>query len=709
MTTRNRVAGLHRLAHRHGVQTSFFNVHGERVRAAEDTLEVLLAALGVTVAAELERDSPDESRRQALHALEPVIVAWDGMLSSVDINHSGSSHCTPEFHVVTEDGHTIGAAARRCPSHDTRQTATDPGNSGWSRCNIDLKVPSGYHRLFCTIDGRTTSSLLISAPRRCYAGDPTQERGWGLFAPLYALKSDTDWGAGSYGELQSFADFTASEGGHLVGTLPLLPCFYHADSEPSPYLPISRLFWNEFYIDVTRIPFLKDCPEAVRLLENREFRASLDAVRQSRMVDYPEVQRLKRHVLTTLWRHVQENDVLRASLTRHVASHPQLSRYASFRAASEQFGNPWQKWPKKARDGDLMGALSNEGDIACQEFVQWLADSQMNETVSSAQSRGVGLYLDLPVGVHPNGYDTWHERASFVPGVATGAPPDSVFTNGQKWGSPPLHPEAIRQSGYDYVRRYLQHHMRAAQVLRVDHVMGMHHIFSIPDGFPPDKGTYLRYRPEEMYAVLSLESHRNRTIVIGEDLGTVPQEVRRSMASHGLNRMFVLYYEMDGLARGRVPSIPANCMASINTHDMPTFNAMWRGIDIRKQAEVGVLSRDAIPPTQRRRTRAKQRLLAILKTICPWLGATGDPHAVLGCVLRWFGLSRARFVMINVEDLWLETEQQNIPGVGDRHPSWRNKAARQLEALPHDVQVKSGLGALREAITQDVRATGGDE
>ena len=369
----------------------------------------------------------------------------------------------------------------------------------------------------------------------------------------------------------------------------------------------------------------------------------------------------------------------------------------------------WQEWPKKARDGDLTGALSNEGAVDYHEFVQWLADSQMNETVSSAQSRGVGLYLDLPVGVHPNGYDTWHERDSFVPGVATGAPPDSVFTNGQRWGSPPLHPEAIRQSGYDYVRRYLQHHMRAAQVLRVDHVMGMHHIFSIPDGFPPDKGTYLRYRPEEMYAVLSLESHRNRTIVIGEDLGTVPQEVRRSMASHGLNRMFVLYYEMDGLAGGRAPSIPANCMASINTHDMPTFNAMWRCVDIRKQAEVGVLSHDAIPSTQRRRTRAKQKLLGVLKAVCPWLEATEDPHAVLGCVLRWLGQSRARFVMVNVEDLWLETEQQNIPGVGDRHPSWRNKAARKLEGLPHDVQVKSGLGALREAITQDARATGGDE
>lgn len=709
MTIRNRVARLRRLARLHGIQTSYFNVHGERVRAAEDTLEALLAALGIHISTELERDPAGMSRPWPLHIIEPVIVAWDGVFSSVDVNYSGSSRCTPEFHIVTEDGHTIGLRAAELHSHDALQTGTEPGDVTTSRFGLSHEVPPGYHRLICRLDGHESASLLISAPRHCYSGASKQERAWGLFAPLYALKSDTDWGAGSYGELQSLVDFTASEGGHLVGTLPLLPCFYKADSEPSPYLPMTRLYWSEFYVDVTRIPFLKDCPEAMRLLESHGFLASLDAARRSRLVDYVEVQRLKRQMLTCLWRHAAERDVLRTSLARHLVSHPQLPRYASFRAASEQFDKPWQDWPKQSQDGDLAGVLVNEEAVGYHEFVQWLADSQMNETVLNAQSRGVGLYLDLPVGVHPNGYDTWHERDSFVPGVATGAPPDSVFTNGQKWGSPPLHPEAIRLSGYDYVRRYLQHHMRAAQVLRVDHVMGMHRIFSIPDGFPPDRGTYLRYRPEEMYAILSLESHRNRTIVIGEDLGTVPQEVRRSMASHRLNRMFVLYYEMDGFTEGRPPSIPADCMASINTHDMPPFQSMWQGVDIRTQEEVGVLSYKAVPSAQRRRTRAKQQLLEALESVCPRIREAEDAHSVLGCVLRWLGRSRARFVMVNIEDLWLETEQQNIPGVGDRHPSWRSKAARRLEDLPYDVQVKSGLGALRESITQNARATGGDE
>ncbi len=709
MTHRNRAAVLRSLARMHGVQTSYFNVRGERVRASEETLEALLQALGIDITGEPERNLDGRSRAQPLRTLEPVIVAWDGALSAIDIRHPWNSDCPPEFHVETEDGRTIVLDATRCLSCDAIQDDKHPGDSTWIRFGVNLKLPPGYHQLFCTLGGRTTSSLLISAPFRCYAGDLRQERAWGLFAPLYALRSDTDWGAGSYSELQSLADFAAAEGGQLVGTLPLLPCFYHANSEPSPYLPITRLFWSDFYIDVARIPFIQNCPEALQLLESREFLASVEASRQSQLVDYVEVQRLKRLVLTALWRHAEENDVLRHSVARHVASHPELSCYASFRAASEHFDKPWQEWPEKARGGDQAKTFVHEEAAGYHEFIQWLAATQMNHSVSHTQSRGVGLYLDLPVGVHPNGYDTWQERDSFVSAATTGAPPDSVFTNGQKWGSPPLHPQAIRQSGYDYVRRYLQHHMSVAQILRVDHVMGLHRIFCIPDGFPPDRGTYLRYCPEEMYAVLSLESHRNRTVVIGEDLGTVPHEVRRSMASHGLNRMFVLYYEMDGLAEERVPSIPSNCMASVNTHDMPPFNAMWQGVDIGKHAEVGVLSRDAIPSARRRRTQAKQKLLRFLKTVCPHIGKAEDPHAVLRCVLKWLGHSRARFVMVNLEDLWLETLQQNIPGVADRHPSWRNKAARGLEDLAHDAQVKSGLGALREAIAGDARSgTGGE-
>ncbi len=708
MTRKFHAARLRRLARLHGIQTSYFNVQGERVYASEDTLQSLLGALGVTV----DRDISAASRSKLPspdRPIEPVVVAWDGRLSSISIRATAGDDAIPGLHVLTEDGHTMPVEARRC----TADGIADVGRSGCCTSlqitvPLNLQLPPGYHRLVCTQGGRETSSLLISAPRRCYHGEFDQKRVWGLFAPLYALRSDTDWGAGSYGELQQLAEFTSREGGHLVGTLPLLPCFYEEGNEPSPYLPVTRLLWSEFYIDVGHIPFLSDCPAALALLQDRGFLTSLESVRRSSEVAYYEVQQLKRRVLTALHAHVETTDTLKSSLRSYASSHPLLSSYASFRAAREKLGMTWQEWPDPARGGDLNEAHFEQEARSYHEFVQWLAQLQMDDCVARAAAHGVGLYLDLPVGVHPEGFDTWYSRDSFVAGVSTGAPPDSVFTNGQRWGSPPLHPEGIRESGYDYVRRYLAHHMRSSQVLRIDHVMGMHHVFCIPEGQNASAGTYLRYRPEEMYALLSLESHRHKTAIIGEDLGTVPQEVRRTMSRHGLNRMFVLYYEMDGIAGERTPSIPANCMASINTHDMPPFSSMWEGLDIRQQARVGVLPQDAVPSEQKKRRKARKALLAMLESVCPQVRTTRDAHTVLGCVLQWLGKSRARFVIVTMEDLWLETVQQNIPGVGDAYPSWRSRAAKTLERIPEDPAVREGLRMLRDAMHETARGTGGD-
>jgi 4-alpha-glucanotransferase len=295
-----------------------------------------------------------------------------------------------------------------------------------------------------------------------------------------------------------------------------------------------------------------------------------------------------------------------------------------------------------------------------------------------------------------------------VENAATGAPPDSVFTTGQRWGSPPLHPVAIRERRYDYVRAYLEHHMRSARMLRVDHVMGLHHIFCIPEGAEPAMGAYLRYHPDEWYALLSLESHRNKTIIVGEDLGLVPREVRRSMARHGLSRMFVLHYEMDGLAQGRTPSISTNCLASLNTHDMPPFAAMWEGLDICQQARVGILKRGRVAAARRTRKAAIRFLLGILKTVCPQVAEGQELDVVLRCILGWLGSSRARYIMVNLEDLWLETTQQNIPGVGGAYPSWRHRAARTMEDILQGRANGNALQLLQEGIQKARRNIGGE-
>jgi 4-alpha-glucanotransferase len=700
MTKRTEAARLRALARLHGIQTSYSDLQGRRVLTPEPTLRALLAALGVPAESEADcKESWDAAlQRQRYKPVDDVVVAWDGLLTHVDVTLTGTDATISELLVALEDGATLAVDVRNCRVEPLGGAGTGTCELRRVRLHTALRLPAGYHRLVCSSGGRSSSSLLLAAPMRCYDGETGEGRLWGLFAPLYALRSDTDCGAGSYSELQELSRYTAHRGGGLAGTLPLLPCRYETGGEPSPYLPLTRLLWSEFYIDIDRIPFLSDCPEAMDVLNTEELAQSRAALRQAPLVDYVAIQHLKRTVLRAVYQRLSSCGELQSSIDGFLASRRHAARYAAFCATHNRLQVPWQQWPFPARDGDLAEGLIDVEDRRFGEFEQWLAHEQMAACVERSRAQGAGLYLDLPVGVHPEGYDTWRFRDSFVSRAATGAPPDSVFTTGQKWGSPPLHPVTIREHHYDYVREYLEHHMRAARMLRIDHVIGLHHIFCIPEGAEPSMGAYLRYRPEEWYAILSIESHRHKTLLVGEDLGLVPREVRRSMARHGLSRMFVLYYEMDGIAAGRVPEIPDNCLASLNTHDMPSFAAMWQGLDISQHIRVGIVKPELAPSARVIRRRAVEALLGILKSVCPDLVDAQDLDVVLRCTLGWLGVSRARYVMVNLEDLWHETAQQNIPGVGAVHPSWRQRVACTLEEIWRSPRIGRTLEMLQHAV-----------
>ncbi|MDO8730442.1 MAG: 4-alpha-glucanotransferase, partial [Candidatus Omnitrophota bacterium] len=372
------------------------------------------------------------------------------------------------------------------------------------------KRPFGYHR-----EGKT---LVISAPRRCFQG---KERSWGLFLPLYALHSKRNPAAGDLTDLKAFALWAGRMGAGWVGTLPLLSQFLDKPFEPSPYSPVSRLFWNEFWIDVGEIK----------------------SPRRSGRVDY-------RRQMEAKWRILEKKAKGWAPPRSWLRDHPEAQEYARFRAGKVS--------PKTILYG------------------QWLVDRQMEQLRRACDRAGVGLYFDLPLGVHPAGYDAWKERKSFVRGMHVGAPPDPFFAGGQDWGFCPPHPERIREQGYDYFIRCVRHSMRHASMLRVDHIMGLHRLFWVPEGMPAREGVYVRYRSEELYAILSLESHRNRCAVVGEDLGTVPPEVRRSMRRHGLSGMFVVQYEWSPNSRRPLRAAPRQSVACLNTHDMPPFSAFWK-------------------------------------------------------------------------------------------------------------------------------------
>ncbi|MBC7294540.1 MAG: 4-alpha-glucanotransferase, partial [Thermoleophilia bacterium] len=306
----------------------------------------------------------------------------------------------------------------------------------------------------------------------------------------------------------------------------------------------------------------------------------------------------------------------------------------------------------------------------------------------------------LPIGVHPGGFDTWRWPELFALDVSIGAPPDSFFSGGQHWDTPPLHPERLREQGYGYLISCLRHHMRHARFLRVDHVMGLHRLYWIPAGSTATEGVYVGYPALELYAVLLLEARRHGTVLIGEDLGTVPPEVRPAMRRHGLLRTWVLQAALESAPRKSpdawAKTIPRDSAASLNTHDMVPFAGFVQGVDVALREATGQLA-----PHQARKARIKRhQALNWLATVdLPGEGCSGTPESessssspfpsaapsaapvsgatplspveLLVRALHVLGRSRACLLLLSLADLLLETEPQNLPGTVTERPNWR--------------------------------------
>ncbi len=690
---RAHVPGLRSLARMYGVQTAFYDAEGRRREASAEAMLRVLGALGAPVETSADVPGALRERRQELWArsVEPVAVAWDGESAGVELRlpakpADGTVRC--RLALERGEGQSWSREVEELPPADS---AVVEGVRYLSRrLSLPDRLPPGYHRLTLEWGGRQFETLVISAPLRAYAPRERAARGhWGVFLPLYALHSRRSWGAGDLTDLESLMGWIGELGGDVVATLPLLPAFLDEPLDPSPYAPVSRLFWNEFYVDVTRAPELERCPSAQALMESPGLQEELEALRSLPLVDYRRQMDLKRRVLQELARcFFEERSERYAAFARFVEANPGVEDYARFRAAIERQRVPWRAWPQPLRDGVLEAGDYDEAARRYHLYAQWLAHEQMDALFRRGRSEGMKLCLDLPLGVHPDGYDVWRERDVFALEVSAGAPPDAFFTKGQDWGFPPLQPERMRKQGYRYLIASLRHHLQHAGILRFDHVMGLHHLYWIPRGMEAHEGVYVRYPAEELYAVLSLESHRQGALIVGEDLGTVPRYVRSGMARHGIHRSYVVQFE---LAPGRAQplgAVPAACVASLNTHDMPPFTAFWRGLDIGERLERGLLDDRGARGERKSRQGLKRALLAFLERngAVAEPGHNGERAALLGC-LAYLSASRARAMVVGLEDLWLETRPQNVPGTSEGQPNWRRKARYALEGFQQRPEV----------------------
>ncbi len=618
------------LANLYGIHTSYVDMAKQRRQADPEALLLVLRAMGAGVerfedVGQALAHRKDELRKRVV---EPVMVAWDGELNE--------------------------------------------------RC-----FEFGYHQT--EINGHET--FVISAPKKAYFPTEEEEKLGGLFVPIYALHSKRSPYAGDLTDFEGVMDWMSGLGGTVAATLPLLAAFLDEPFEPSPYSPASRLFWNEFYVDIHRIPEFRASAEAQRLAEKHP--------RKTKFVEYREVMRYKRGVLEELARlFFSAVEPARLQAFRNfVRENRGVEDYARFRAVTDRLRSGWNAWPARLRDGDIGPGDYDEEKKNYYLYSQWTAQQQIQSLSTKAGSRGQMLYLDLPLGLHPDGYDVWHAREFFVRGVTGGAPPDLVFTKGQNWGFPPMHPEAMRLNRYQYVIAFIRNHLRYARLLRIDHVMGLHRLYWIPDELTGDKGVYVDYPAEELYAILSLESHRYQAGIVGENLGTVPPAVNAALARHNIRPMYVLQYEIMGdPQKPRLRPVPAKCVASLNTHDMPPFRAFLEGLDIEDRLDLGLLN----AKTARKERKQRKAISDFGFRISDFGQAPGDmrihkvrnpkseirnPHSLFRAATQFLAESMANIVLVNLEDLWGEVFPQNVPATQKERPNWRRRIRPSIEQM----------------------------
>ncbi len=676
---------LHKLAELYGIQPSYEGVRGKRVECSNKAIMAVLRALGCPITKPEEAASHIENYHRSLwlEFCDPVLVAWVGEPTVFSIRLTDELAredvvCRIQF----EDGAEHEWAIPSTESPEDKKLKLGGVQYITKLVTFERSLPVGYHKLLVKVAWKSAESLLIVAPRKAFS-KPSEDKkkSWGVFAPLYGLRSQKSWGSGSFSDLEALSKWVSQLGGNIVATLPFLATFLNEGFNPSPYSPASRLFWNEFYLDIEKIPEWEECAVAQKILQSSEIKLSIEKAKSSALVDYKNSMAAKRKVLEALSKFFfQSKKQKREEAFSHfLKNKPEVRDYAVFRALFEKQKKSWPSWPSKWNAGTVTADEYDKEARDYHMYVQWMADEQLRGTAEAAEHENVGLFLDFPLGVNPDGFDVWHYRSLFALNTRVGAPPDTVFTRGQDWGFPPLHPEKIRERGYDYWIACIRHHLKYGKMLRVDHVMGLHRLFWIPEGFKADQGVYVRYRSEELYAILCLESYRAKSVIVGENLGIVPEEVNVGMRAHNIHQLFVLQYELPTNAMKNIRSVPADAVAGLNTHDMPPFAAYWEGLDIPIRIKLGILSKRNAEIEKREREKLHKNLINVLHG-GGWLDRESSGlEDILKACLVFLASSNAVAVSVNLEDLWGERQPQNIPSTQNEFPNWQRKLKYSME------------------------------
>lgn len=707
---------LARAAEACGIQGEYWDISGQHHAASDKVRRDILLALGWDVssfeAVERERARRFEEDLTAPLAKTFVVSTAE---KSVALTLPAAEPASICFEISLECGERIAGSVEACDLRPMREIAMH--DRKWLAFELRLppEVPLGYHSLKVSVDGNVAGeSNLIVCPDRTYISQLLADGGRtaGFNIALYGLRSERNWGCGDFTDLRALCEWARDIGFSFVGVNPLHALHNRAPYNTSPYLPLSMFYKNFLYIDIEAVPEFAASECAQRLIRSPGIQQTIKDLRAAEFVEYERINRLKRRFLKVLFREFRNRRAEDPQRTRAFTDYCEregelLERFALYCALDELLHKQdrnrwtWRDWPVEYRgpesDACRQFAAEHARTVDFYKYVQFVIEEQLADAQEHALKAGmpIGLYHDLAVATDNCGSDLWSEGRFYVKGCRVGAPPDDFSPDGQDWSFPPPHAAAHRANGYRLYRESIRKIAKHGGALRMDHVMRLVRLFWIAEGATAAQGTYVRDYAIDLLRILALESVRSKTIIIGEDLGTITDEIRDLLSRFSVLSYRLFYFEKnprDGSFKAST-EYPRQALVASSTHDLPTITGFWAARDAEARRAAGLIDDAAYRTQINDREREKQRMLDRLhaENLLPESyprEAERVPEvdgALHNAIVGFLAQVPSILLLLNQEDLTMEQNQQNLPGSTAQYPNWQRKMRWKIEELrsPH--------------------------
>ena len=704
---------LQQLVEMRGIETRYVDAWGNPATIAEKSKAKLLNVLGYDT-------SNDEKIQSQISA--DIASVWLSPLNPVSVVRSTEQINLPvrlpielvnDEHVITitcEDGKAIEHNFIPVDQEMMTMAHIDDVEFHEYVVTLPFSLPLGYHDVTLSADNdQLGTSRIIVAPQACYTPSEIKQgkKTWGLSVQLYCVRSEKNWGIGDFSDLALLVEKAAAVGADFVGLNPIHALYPANPNACSPYGPSSRRWLNYLYIDVTAVDGYESDP-VQEIVNNETFKKTLEHARSEDYVDYEAVAHIKLTALKAVFdvyeekylrNNTKQNKAFKAFIEAGGESLDMLATYDALQSdlhaqGKESWG--WPVFPEAYKDYYNPAVekfkKANKRQVKFYLFLQWIASQQLENASSKAIECGmtIGLYRDLAVGVSEGSAEIWGNKDLYCTDASVGAPPDILGPLGQNWGLPPMDPRKLYEQGYQPIIDLFASNMASSGSLRIDHVMALLRLWWVVKGDNAKDGGYVYYPVDDLLGILALESHRNQSLVIGEDLGTVPEEIRSKLADNGVYSYRVFFFEQAEDGGFFSPShYPVQSMSTLTTHDMPTLIGYWHCLDLELGKDIGLYPTEEILQTLY--TDRHENKQAILDT----LHGHGSVGHEVGRDVNYTGMDKAlnhgmqvhmaggssALLSLQLED-WLEMDKPvNVPGTFNEYPNWKRKLTENIESL----------------------------